>query len=145
MPEAAQIEKSPVHGTAIAVNERGLLIIGASGSGKSGLGLELICLGAQLVADDQVLLSQSNTGVCMHAPHSITNQIEARFVGIITSPAVRFADLHYVVDLDATCSNRLPERETVVVLGQSVPFLRGGGVPNLAASLFILLRNSWAN
>ena len=47
-----------LHATCVAVDGRGLLILGPSGSGKSALALQLIALGAQLVADDRTRVSR---------------------------------------------------------------------------------------
>ena len=41
-----------VHGSAVAVDGGGVLLRGASGSGKSDLALRLIDAGAMLIADD---------------------------------------------------------------------------------------------
>lgn len=55
--------RNRIHATAIAIGEAGILIRGASGSGKSVLALALIALAAQggrfarLVADDRVELA----------------------------------------------------------------------------------------
>ena len=45
-----------VHASAVSLGGRGVLILGRSGAGKSGLALRLIALGAQLVSDDRVVL-----------------------------------------------------------------------------------------
>ena len=52
-----------LHATAVAVAGRGLLIRGASGSGKSGLALEMMARGAQLVSDDRVIVSDRDDGL----------------------------------------------------------------------------------
>ncbi|MEY3906493.1 MAG: hypothetical protein RIR59_1316, partial [Pseudomonadota bacterium] len=41
-----------LHGTCIAIKDQGVLILGASGAGKSDLALRLIDRGAALVGDD---------------------------------------------------------------------------------------------
>ena len=41
-----------IHATCVAIEGRGVLIVGPSGSGKSDLALRLIDRGAALVADD---------------------------------------------------------------------------------------------
>ena len=45
-----------VHGTTVARAGRAVLILGASGTGKSALALQMIALGARLVADDLSLI-----------------------------------------------------------------------------------------
>ena len=44
---------STQHATCVDIKGSGVLIVGDSGSGKSGLAIGLIALGASLVADDQ--------------------------------------------------------------------------------------------
>ena len=43
-----------LHASCIAVHGRGVLILGPSGAGKSSLALQLMALGADLVADDMI-------------------------------------------------------------------------------------------
>ena len=52
-----------VHATCVAVNGKGVLIVGASGSGKSTLALQMLAMGAELVADDQVILRLREQGI----------------------------------------------------------------------------------
>ncbi|MFZ9950137.1 MAG: HPr kinase/phosphorylase, partial [Gemmobacter sp.] len=52
-----------LHASCVAFAGRGVLILGPSGSGKSGLALGLIALGAGLVADDAVLIAPEGEGV----------------------------------------------------------------------------------
>ena len=52
--------RSVVHGTAVALDGRGILLVGPSGSGKSDLALRLIAQGARLVADDAVVVEASD-------------------------------------------------------------------------------------
>lgn len=53
----------PIHGTAVDVDGRGVLICGASSAGKSTLGAGLIALGAKLISDDlSVLVPPENGG-----------------------------------------------------------------------------------
>ena len=139
MPKA--IESSPVHGTAVAVGGRGLLILGPSGSGKSGLALQMIALGAALIADDQVLLHDVDSQVTMSAPETIANLIEARGIGILPMPAQSGIALHQVVDLGRQSPRRLPDPQVITVLGIRTPLIAGGDVPNLAPALMLMLRN----
>lgn len=46
-------DRTILHASCVALDGRGLLILGPSGSGKSALALELMALGADLVADDR--------------------------------------------------------------------------------------------
>jgi serine kinase of HPr protein (carbohydrate metabolism regulator) len=122
-----------VHGTAIAVAGRAVLLRGPSGAGKSDLALRLIAGGdrfpgltgeAVLVADDQVLLSAIGGHLVVSCPESIAGRLEVRGVGILMVPNAVSARLVLVVDLvDGTMVPRLPEPETTALLGLAVPRL----------------------
>lgn len=70
-----------LHATCVEINGKGVLLTGKSGSGKTELALHLINLGAQLVADDQVILdTQTLQASC---PPVLRDKMEMRGVGII--------------------------------------------------------------
>ena len=74
----------------VAIGDRGVLIEGPPGSGKSSLALALIDRGAVLVGDDGVLLSvrSDSTLQLWAAPHPNTRGLlEVRNVGILRFPA----------------------------------------------------------
>lgn len=135
------IEKSPVHGTAVAVNGRGFLILGPSGSGKSGLALQMIALGAELVADDQVLLEDRKGQIWMSAPAPLYGMIEARGIGLLRQPALHGAHLIHVVDLSTEPETRMPHPQSVHVMGSRIDLLKGHNIPNLASILLLLGRD----
>ncbi len=104
-----------VHGTAIAANGWGILIVGPSGSGKSDLALRCISgegLGwfgrFQLVSDDQVLLAPLDTGLRLSPPASIAGKLEVRGVGIVDVEHVGEARLWLVARLVNEPVERLP-------------------------------------
>jgi len=66
-----------LHATAVAVGGRGLLILGRSGAGKSSLALQLIALGARLVADDRTRVTLGPAGLVASPPEAIRGRIEA--------------------------------------------------------------------
>ena len=45
-----------LHASCVSINGNGVLICGSSGSGKSSLAINLIALGAELVADDRTIV-----------------------------------------------------------------------------------------
>ena len=98
-----------VHASCVALDGRGLLITGDSGSGKSGLALQLMALGALLVADDRVELKMSGNKVTAHSPANIRGLIEARGLGLLRADTVGPVALAYVVDLNRTETARLPD------------------------------------
>lgn len=130
---------SALHGAAVARNGRGALILGASGAGKSGLALQLMALGADLVADDGVVLQSADKGVMLSCPAAISGMIEARGVGLLSVPTVGVAKLAIVVDLDKAASSRLPVPEVMALCGVDFPLICGKGVANLAAVVWCIL------
>lgn len=110
------------HANAVAVEGRGVLIMGTSGSGKSSLTLQLMGFGAQLVADDQALLSLRDGEVWAEAPPTIAGLIEARGVGILHATATTAA-IALVIDLDQHETARMPVQHSASILGQTLPCL----------------------
>lgn len=129
-----------VHASCAAVAGQGLLITGASGSGKSALALELMALGARLVADDRVILRAAPHGIVADAPDTIRGMIEARGLGLLRAEPAGPVVLSHVLDLDRSEPNRLPEFREILLLGHSVPLLFRPDTPHLAASLIQLLK-----
>ena len=130
-------EKDTVHASAVALEECGLLIIGPSGSGKSSLAIEMIAMGAELIADDVVVLSARDGAIYAEAPPGARGLIETRNVGILPCPmhegAVKVA---LVVDLETEETNRLPFVEWHEHGGGKARKLRKA--PSLTASALVL-------
>lgn len=112
--------ESTVHGTAIVIDGRGVLLRGNPGSGKSSLALRLIdnpgygahdtLLRALLIADDQVCLIRKQDKITMSPPHNLRGLLEVRGLGIVKVPYGQQADLYLVVDLCPRDKvSRLPE------------------------------------
>jgi serine kinase of HPr protein (carbohydrate metabolism regulator) len=117
-------------GTAVAIDDVGLLLTGPSGSGKSDLALRLIDGGARLIADDRVELTVADGRLCCRAPRTmpkaLLGRIEARGIGIIPVPVAPGAvPLRWIVELvPPDRVERLPGAETRHFLGHAVPLLR---------------------
>jgi HPr kinase/phosphorylase len=109
--------KTRIHGTCVARDSAGVLILGPSGSGKSDLALRLIGRGFDLVADDQVDLDD---GVA-RAPDALAGLLEARGLGIVRLPYLSWVKVKLVIALTDRIE-RLPEPETHPALG--VPVVR---------------------
>jgi HPr kinase/phosphorylase len=133
--------KKNVHGTAVSIDGKGLLILGQSGSGKSQLALALITHGAKLISDDQVILVNTESEIILSAPKSISGKIEARFVGILKMP-VLIAPLYLVIDLDQKELDRLPKKKFVTYFDKKIPALNANGIKKLEYSLIPLLKNN---
>lgn len=113
-----------VHGTAVAIGGRGVMLRGPSGSGKSDLALRLIDGGACLVADDQVELRRNGDGLVASAPAAIAGKLEVRGIGITAVQAVAQAPLSLVVDLLAPPQiERMPEPAHARYLGIVLPLV----------------------
>jgi HPr kinase/phosphorylase len=130
-----------LHATCVALADRGLLIRGPSGSGKSALALMLMALGCELVADDRVLLWREGESLRAKAPDTIKGSIEARSVGILNAPDAReTTELCAVVDLSQVETERLPPHREVQVLGLTLPLLHGTPAPHFPSAVLQFLK-----
>jgi HPr kinase/phosphorylase len=82
-----------------------------------------MALGAALVADDRVVLSDRDGLPWMSAPPDIAGLIEARFLGLLAADAATGAWIRLVVDLSRTETDRLPPRRGISVLGHDIPLV----------------------
>jgi HPr kinase/phosphorylase len=130
-----------LHATSVAVDGKGLLIVGPSGSGKSSLALQLIGLGAVLIADDQTETYLHDGHVSLCCPAAIVGTIEARGVGLLNAPIVPNAPLHLVVDLAQTEGERLPERHDIMILGQRIGLVFATKHAHFPVALMLQLRH----
>jgi serine kinase of HPr protein (carbohydrate metabolism regulator) len=108
-----------VHATTLDIAGLGVLILGASGAGKSDLALRMIADGALLVADDQTLVDVRGDGLWASAPEKIAGLIESRGVGIVSVATKRATRLALAVQLTAT-AERMPERRSWSLPGSAV-------------------------
>ncbi len=110
-----------LHATAVALNQKGILLQGPPGAGKSTLALRLIDEGAALISDDQTLLRREGDEVFLEAPPAIAGLLEIRGVGVARLACAR-APLVLAVDLCPRPENaeRLPDPGFIEILGRSV-------------------------
>lgn len=123
-----------IHATAVALpagedwaggDWAGVLLRGASGSGKSDLALRLIDEGARLIADDQTELCLHDGALSLRAPARIAGCMEVRGLGLVSVPTVGQASLVLVADLVAAAEvERLPAPHTVTLAGVGVAMVR---------------------
>ena len=102
---------------------RAVLITGPSGSGKSGLALDLLALGARLVADDGVILRREGERLLARSPDAIRGVIEARGIGLLNAEPLDDVPVALVVDLGTTETERLPPWRTTTLDGIAIPLL----------------------
>lgn len=108
-----------VHATTVAIGKRGVMILGASGAGKSDLALRLIDRGAMLVADDYTHLSAGTDVLLASPPETIAGRIEVRGIGIVSLPFRAPIRVALAVRLGA--EERMPEPRMVPIAGVALP------------------------
>ena len=115
------------------------MLTGPSGSGKSALALQLIGLGAGLIADDRVVLTPDGHQITLSCPPTISGLIEARGIGVLNAQPNGDATLALVVDLGEVESERVPDRRNVQYFGLDIPLIRRVDGPHFAVALLHLL------
>jgi HPr kinase/phosphorylase len=139
-----------VHASAVLVGERGVLLRGASGAGKSLLALALVARErredgfAALVADDRVWLEAVNGRLLARGAPALAGLCERRAQGLVEAPHEAEAVLRLIVDLSERDAPppRMPEAADLydTLLGVTLPRLRLDLSPGLddGASAVIL-------
>jgi len=88
-----------------------VLLLGASGSGKSDVALRLIAMGAKLLADDQTMLVAEQGRLFAKAPRSLYGRMEIRGIGIVPMAAGNPSAVILAVMLAAGANpSRIPEK-----------------------------------
>jgi serine kinase of HPr protein (carbohydrate metabolism regulator) len=105
-----------IHATCVVLGDRGILITGGSGTGKTALALRLLDSArksgkfARLVADDQLLIFDISGKIVCRAPSAIAGLVEMRGVGVVPIEFEPAAVVHLRVRLcPAAEINRIPE------------------------------------
>jgi HPr kinase/phosphorylase len=134
-----------IHATCVEVAGAGVLLLGASGTGKSDLALRLIDQGARLVADDRTDLLRREGELYASAPETIAGRIEVRGLGILAVPAVAEARVRLAIELvEPALVERLPDRRQCDFLGVSVPLLAlDPFAASSAAKVRLAVRQCW--
>ena len=117
-----------LHASCVAIGDHGLLIRGASGTGKSDLVLRLIDenRNATLVADDQVMITEEAGILFASPPQNLAGKLEIRGQGIVTRAYLAKVKLSHIIDLVApTEITRMPE------IAELQTTLLGFGFPRL--------------
>jgi HPr kinase/phosphorylase len=77
----------------------GVLLLGASGAGKSQLTLRLLAAGARLIADDRIELYARRGRLRARPPRGLAGLLEIRGLGIVKLPYAASVDISLVVRL----------------------------------------------
>ena len=140
-----------IHAGCVLVDEAGVLIRGASGTGKSRLALALVA-GAQasgrfarLVSDDRCSVGACNGRLVARPPEALAGLLEVRGLGIVQMEAERAAVVRLVVDCDTEVPERYPQStdRTATIEGVTLPRIRvlsGEGGVTAAVILGLLAR-----
>lgn len=139
MPAGAQdmaaLPDSIIHASTVAAGGRAVVILGASGSGKSALALTLMAHGARLVADDRTMLTPRDGVLVASAPATIAGRIEARGIGILQADALPSAPVALAVDLDRTETARLPDPRHITLAGHRIRLVHKVAGPHFAPAI----------
>jgi serine kinase of HPr protein (carbohydrate metabolism regulator) len=117
----------PFHAGLIALYDRGrwkgVLIEGASASGKSDLALRCLTLGFRLVADDRTRLWVCDGRLFGASPPAIAGLIELRGLGVLPEAARPFAQVRLVVRCleAADALERYPDPDSRTLIGITLP------------------------
>jgi len=131
-----------LHASCVAIAGRGVLILGASGTGKSALALQLIALGAQLVADDRTDVTLAGPEVIASVPPQIKGLIEARQVGLLRLSDHGPVPLRLVVNLDLIEHKRLPEHHEQLIQGVALPCFHKCDSAHFPAAIHLYMSGS---
>ncbi|MEM8791319.1 MAG: serine kinase [Pseudomonadota bacterium] len=131
-----------LHASAVAINGKGVLILGPSGSGKSALAADLISRGATLISDDQTLVSPAKPPL-LSAPDSIKGLIELHGTGLVRLGHTTTAPVCLIVDLEEQTQDRLPVSRSRVLLDHSVRVISAKSLSNLPPIVFLAVTGDW--
>ncbi|MEM9736209.1 MAG: HPr kinase/phosphatase C-terminal domain-containing protein [Pseudomonadota bacterium] len=148
-----------LHANAVAFRGRGLLITGRAGSGKTSLSVEMMALGADLIADDRVVLRCAGGLVLLSPPDTLAGLVELRGIGIIRRdfqadvPAALVLNLNSELSSDSRAepatreetdhdgARRLPDPVFEDLLGLKVRRISQLWRPGLAAAMILALQS----
>jgi serine kinase of HPr protein (carbohydrate metabolism regulator) len=118
-----RLSSENLHASCVAADGRAVLIVGASGSGKSDLALRLLDRGFTLVSDDRTIVRRDGAKLIASAPATIKGKLEIRGIGIVEMESIDDMPVSLVVEL-TTDMQRLPDdsRERLI-LGAGIPLV----------------------
>jgi serine kinase of HPr protein (carbohydrate metabolism regulator) len=115
------LSSETIHASCVSINDRAVLIVGPSGSGKSDLALRLIDRGALLVSDDYTIVRRADGKLRAGPPPNITGLIEVRGIGLVPMPFKSDVPVALMISL-AEQVERLPDNPgSRLLAGVAVP------------------------
>lgn len=141
MSDPDGVDSEMRHATTVAVKGRGLMIEGASGAGKSALALQMLALGARLVADDvtEIRRGKGTVALWAGAPQALPAKVEARGIGLVAQRLFGTVPLRAVLSLDLEETDRLPHSGHCTILGQNVTLFRRPRGGPLASAMMLTM------
>ena len=112
-----------IHASCVLWQNKGILLIGDSGCGKSTGALALIEKGATLIADDYVEISVQKDKIIATCPQTTAGKIEVRGVGIVSVKSLPECAVDVVIDCKADFKSipRIPDSKKWTVLEKQIP------------------------
>jgi len=138
-PAPKTAKEIALHASCVAFGDRAVLICGPSNSGKSSLAIELIALGAALIADDLTRLKRTGDRLTACAPPRLQGVIEARNVGLLRAPFCPQANLQLLVNMDKPEPDRLPHNHVTDLLGVTIETIYKVKAGYFAAAIRLLV------
>lgn len=130
------VEFQTTHGVLLAIFDKGVLLTGTPGVGKSDCALQLLARGHQLIADDAPLLKPAGSHLIGSCPPSIQNLLAIRALGIVDvrvlfgeQAVIREKSLDLIIQLNNSKPSEepptliVPQVEYRKILGRNVPYL----------------------
>jgi serine kinase of HPr protein (carbohydrate metabolism regulator) len=133
-----RLSSETIHASSVAIDGRAILIMGASGAGKSDLALRLIDRGFRLVSDDQTLVRRDGERVVASAPPSIKGKLEIRGIGIVEMETVSDVPVALIVELTSDIQRLPDDSRERPLLGVRLPLITIDALSASAASKVVL-------
>lgn len=129
-----------VHASCVSWQGQAVLITGSSGTGKSALALQLMAMGAALVADDRTVLHENDGMLFAAAPEEIRGLIEARGVGLLKATVADAGQVCVVIKMDEMETKRFPDKHEVEICGVTLQCLKKVDQPSFPAAILQYLK-----